>query len=154
MMRSEKEKQQSVAGLADSRRQLSASSKDVRQAFDLGRWGGYVTKSLREHLYAWMSLAAMVGWVLSRIPKKKQKVYALPSAKGLQGRGRKTAWPGQENPGKGGQKLLPLARELLTAVGLTLLKGKVKSWGFKLLAKRKRSAPGGPPLRTGQKCGE
>jgi hypothetical protein len=35
-----------------------------------GKWIG-------ENIYAWMSVAAILGWVLSRIPAKKEKVFLL-----------------------------------------------------------------------------
>jgi membrane protein len=63
------------------------------------------------------------------MPKKK-KVYVARSERG-----------------KGGPKLLPLVRELLTAVALTVLKAKVKAWILALFVKRQRSVPEGAPSR-------
>ena len=63
------------------------------------------------------------------MPKKKQKVYVAPSERG-----------------KSGLKLLPLVRELLTAVALTVLKAKVKAWLLALFVKPRRAASEGAPL--------
>jgi membrane protein len=129
----QREKQQLAEGLAVSRRELNESSRDLRQTFDPRRWGHYLANSLHKRVFACMSFMALVGWVLSRLPKKKQKVYVLPSA----------------TTGQGKPKLLSLAMELLTAVGIGVLKQKVKSWPVKLFARRKHSAPAEAASRRG-----
>jgi hypothetical protein len=137
----ERVKQQPTEGLALSRRELSDAAKDLRKAFDLGRWGRSLAESLRRHLFVWMSFAALVGWVLSRLPAKKQKVYVLPVGKSHQNQVRKTSWPGKQNQGKGTPNLLSLVLPLLTAVGIPLLKREVSSWRSKLFTKREHLAP-------------
>jgi membrane protein len=146
---SEREKLQSAEGVAGSRRPLSASSKDVRQAFDLSRGGRYLTQSLRKHPYGWMGCAALVGWVLvSRLPTKKQTVDALPSGKNPPNRVGKTARLHEEKLGKATPKMLSLALELFTAVGLAVLKQQVKAWGFARFARHRHAAPAeGAPAR-------
>jgi hypothetical protein len=34
-----------------------------------------MSDSLRKHSWGWMSIAAMFGWILSRLPARKKKVY-------------------------------------------------------------------------------
>src|SRR5689334_11070072 len=147
MVSAEKEKQQVAEGLTVSRRQLGDASRDLRVAFDPRRWASYLAKLLRKYLYAWMSFAAMVGWVLSRIPPKKQKVYVHPSGTGDRARGLKTLFRAGENNGQAKPEILSLAMDLVTAVGVSLLQRKAKSWPPMLFAKRKKSGRRGPSSR-------
>ena len=34
-----------------------------------------MSDSLRKHSWGWMSIAAMFGWILSRLPARKKKIY-------------------------------------------------------------------------------
>src|SRR5258707_15874188 len=74
---SEREKRQLSERFAISRQQLSESSKNFRHAFEFDRYRHSLRKSIGENIYAWMSSAAILEWVLSRIPAKKEKVYLL-----------------------------------------------------------------------------
>src|ERR1700726_4702665 len=78
MNSSEREKRQLSERFAISRQQISESSKNFRHAFEFDRYRHSLRKSIGENIYAWMSSAAILGWVLSRIPAKKEKVYLLP----------------------------------------------------------------------------
>src|SRR5258708_31896909 len=73
----ESQKRQWSGRLVISRQQLSESFKDFRHAFKFDRYRRSLRKSIGENIYAWMSSAAILGWVLSRIPAKKEKVYLL-----------------------------------------------------------------------------
>src|SRR6202048_3705357 len=75
---SERHKRQWSGRLVISRQQLSESFKDFRHAFTFDRYRRSLLKSIGENIYAWMSSAAILGWVFSRIPAKKEKIYVLP----------------------------------------------------------------------------
>jgi hypothetical protein len=34
-----------------------------------------MSNSLRKHSWGWISLAAIFGWILSRLPARKKKIY-------------------------------------------------------------------------------
>ena len=44
----------------------------VRQNLDIRR---YLWESQKKHLWVWMAVAAISGWILSRLPARKQKIY-------------------------------------------------------------------------------
>lgn len=58
--------------LARKRVELSDQSLLVRRNLDVGR---RMSDSLRKHSWGWMSLAAIFGWLLSRLPARKKKIY-------------------------------------------------------------------------------
>jgi hypothetical protein len=66
------EKQRIVLELARTRTQLIDQSLLVRRKLDVGQ---HLANSVREHSWGWMSVAAMFGWILSRLPARKKKVY-------------------------------------------------------------------------------
>src|ERR1700758_1782616 len=115
MGNSETGKRKLVGRCAFSRRQLSESTKSVQLAFDPGRYTHCLQRLLRENVYASMSSAAIVGWVLSRVPAKKQEFY-LPSGKG---QGRSVPRSLEKQDAKGNSKILTLGLELLAAVVLS-----------------------------------
>ncbi|MGA8658315.1 MAG: YihY/virulence factor BrkB family protein [Chthoniobacterales bacterium] len=96
-------------------------------------------RSLRNQVSVWISLAAILGWVLSRIPAKRDKVYVLPSNEDQKDRGRKTSLSVQKGQRKGRLTILSMGLELLVAVGLKILKRYGKSWSSKLFSNRKDS---------------
>jgi hypothetical protein len=66
------ETKQIAAELARVRGELSDQSLLVRRDLDVGR---RMSESLREHSWEWMSVAAIFGWLLSRLPARKKKIY-------------------------------------------------------------------------------
>jgi hypothetical protein len=58
--------------LARKRVELSDQSLLLRRNLDVGR---RMSDSLRKHSWGWMSLAAIFGWLLSRLPARKRKIY-------------------------------------------------------------------------------
>jgi hypothetical protein len=52
--------------------ELSEQSLVVRRDLDIGR---RMSDSLRKHSWGWMSIAAIFGWLLSRLPARKKKIY-------------------------------------------------------------------------------
>src|ERR1700759_182292 len=66
------ERKRIVAELARTRVELRDQSLLVRRNLDVGR---RMSESLRTHSWSWMSLAAIFGWLLSRLPARKKKIY-------------------------------------------------------------------------------
>jgi hypothetical protein len=58
--------------LARKRAQLSDQSLLLRRNLDVGR---RMSESLRKHSWGWMSVAAIFGWLLSRLPARKKQIY-------------------------------------------------------------------------------
>ena len=121
---SEREKRQLSERFAISRQQISESFKDFRHAFEFDRYRRSLRKSIGENIYAWMSSAAILGWVLSRIPAKKEKVYVLPHGRSHHLREQKI----RKKNRKATSKILSSAVELVLAVSLKLLGQHLKSW--------------------------
>jgi len=65
-------KQQIVLELARTRVELAEQSLLVRRNLDVNQ---HLANSVREHSWLWMSAAAVFGWILSRLPARKKKVY-------------------------------------------------------------------------------
>jgi hypothetical protein len=66
------ERKRIAAELARMRVELSEQSLVVRRDLDIGR---RMSDSLRKHSWGWMSIAAIFGWLLSRLPARKKKIY-------------------------------------------------------------------------------
>ncbi len=124
MNSSEREKRQLSERFAISRQQLSESSKDIRHAFEFDRYRHFLRKSIGENIYAWMSCTAILGWVLSRIPAKKEKIYVLPHGQSHHFREQKI----RKRNRKATSKILSSAVDLVLAVSLKLLGQHLKSW--------------------------
>ena len=126
---SEREKRQLSERFAISRQQISESFKDFRHAFEFNRYRRSLRKSIGENIYAWMSSAAILGWVLSRIPAKKEKIYVLPRGQSHHLREQKI----RKRNRKATSKILSSAVELVLAVSLKLLGQHLKSWSRGLM---------------------
>ena len=72
MAEPEDKKQRIVLELARTRDELAEQSLLVRRNLDVNQ---HLTNSVREHSWVWMSVAAIFGWILSRLPARKKKVY-------------------------------------------------------------------------------
>src|ERR1700739_4975229 len=72
MANSQDDTKRIAAELARIRVQLSDESLLLRRDLDVGR---RMSESVREHYLGWMSLAAIFGWLLSRLPARKKKIY-------------------------------------------------------------------------------
>jgi membrane protein len=104
----------------------------------------FVTRSLanliRNPATTWMSLVGVLVWLLPRLRVKRQKVYQIPEprtphpsvAKGS----RKLAVPEKK-----GLTIVSMGMELFLAVGMSLLKGHLKTWKSEINAARKYSNP-------------
>jgi len=89
MANAKEQKQRLTNELADLRARVRNQTQLVRRQLDLRQ---YFANSLRQHSVGWMSFAAIAGWLLSRLPARKKKVYvqaktneALPKASGRNG---------------------------------------------------------------------
>ncbi len=76
-----------------------------------------------------MSSAAILGWVLSRIPAKKDKIYVLPHGQSHHLREQKI----RKRNRKATSKILSSAVELVLAISLKLLGQHLKSWSRGLM---------------------
>jgi hypothetical protein len=72
MADSQDETKRIAAELARIRVELNDQSLLLRRDLDVGR---RMSESVREHSWGWMSLAAIFGWLLSRLPARKKKIY-------------------------------------------------------------------------------
>jgi hypothetical protein len=124
MADSQDERKRITTELARKRVELSDQSLLVRRNLDVGR---QMSDSLRKHSWGWMSLAAIFGWLLSRLPARKKKIYihAANSEKrrsyrgGLVGEIFKAVWS--------------IARPLITAYLMKKIAAKAKIPGAKWL---------------------
>jgi hypothetical protein len=57
---------------AASRQALSQAGRHLQNSTDLG---SRVRSSMQGHLATWVGSAAVIGWVLSRLPARKKKIY-------------------------------------------------------------------------------
>jgi hypothetical protein len=72
MAEPEDKKQRIVLELARTRDELAEQSLFVRRNLDVNQ---HLANSVRQHSWVWMSVAAVFGWILSRLPARKKKVY-------------------------------------------------------------------------------
>ena len=72
MAESSNEKQRIGTALSATRAELNTLFLLVRQNLDIRR---YLLDSRKRHLWNWMTVAAIVGWLLSGLPARKQKIY-------------------------------------------------------------------------------
>jgi hypothetical protein len=83
MVDSQDERKRITAELARRRIELSDQSLLVRRNLDFER---RISDSVRTHSWSWMSVAAIFGWLLSRLPARKKKVYLQAATSEKRGR--------------------------------------------------------------------
>ena len=76
MAESPNEKQRIGTALLATRAELNTLFLLVRQNLDIRR---YLLESQKKHLWSWLTVAAIFGWILSRLPARKQKIYIRSS---------------------------------------------------------------------------
>jgi hypothetical protein len=72
MVKPQDEKQRIVLELSRTRVELGEQSLLLRRSLDVNQ---KLADSVSRHSWAWMSAAAIFGWILSRLPARKKKVY-------------------------------------------------------------------------------
>ena len=103
---------------------------------------------LRNPISLWISLGAILGWILTRRPAKRPSVNQVGHAKQVgnskQDRPHPEKMPSQLGGGnKKRLTLFSMGLELAVAVGMDLLKRQVKSWSAEIRPARKRSTAKG-----------
>jgi hypothetical protein len=76
MAQSHENKQQIAAAISANRVELQNSALLVRHNLDVR---SFLLESQKKHLSIWMSLGAIFGWILSRLPARKIKIRVLSS---------------------------------------------------------------------------
>ena len=76
MAEDHQDKRTITAALSAERAELRTLSLLLRRNLDIRR---YLLESRRRHLWGWMSAAAILGWILSRLPPRKHKIYLQPA---------------------------------------------------------------------------
>ena len=76
MAESPNEKQRIGTALFATRAELSTLFLLIRQNLDIRR---HLLESQRKHPWSWMTVAAIIGWILSGLPARKQKIYVRSS---------------------------------------------------------------------------
>jgi hypothetical protein len=72
MAESQNERKRIAEELARTRVALTDQALLVRRNLDVGR---RMSTSVREHTWGWITFAAILGWILSRLPARKKKIY-------------------------------------------------------------------------------
>ena len=96
MAKDEDPKRRIVSELAEARLELASTAASVKGRLDIP---ARLSASFRRNSWSWVSLAALVGWVLARLPFRKKKIYLeagshrhLRGAEKPAGRKRDLAW--------------------------------------------------------------
>ena len=70
-------KQQITAALAELRIQVQNEVAHLRRTLDMKK---HILESIKNHPWEWASCAAILGWLLSRIPARKKRIYIHSSS--------------------------------------------------------------------------
>jgi hypothetical protein len=70
-------KQQIMAALTELRIQVQNEVTHLRRALDMKK---HILESIKNHPWEWASSAAILGWLLSRIPARKKRIYIHSSS--------------------------------------------------------------------------
>jgi hypothetical protein len=83
MAESTNEKRRIGTALSTNRIELNDLFLLIRQNLDIRP---YLLESRNKHIWSWMTVAAIIGWILSRLPAKKEKIYIRSSDQNKSGR--------------------------------------------------------------------
>jgi hypothetical protein len=89
--------------------------------------------SIRTRTSLWIGLAAIVGWLLSGVAPKRQRIYANGSDQDTNHQSGKITRASKFNQPKSGRGLLSLTLELLGAVAIKLMQRHFKAWSSTLI---------------------
>ena len=70
-------KQQITAALTDLRIQMQNEMARLRRTLDMKQ---IILQSIKNHPWEWASCAALFGWLLSRLPARKKRIYIHSSS--------------------------------------------------------------------------
>src|ERR1700676_2124183 len=70
-------KQQITAALTELRIQVQNEAAHLRRSLDMKK---HILESIKNHPWEWASCAAILGWLLSRIPARKKRIYIHSSS--------------------------------------------------------------------------
>ena len=70
-------KQQITAALTELRLQVQNEVAHLRCTLDMKK---HILESIKNHPWEWASCAAILGWLLSRIPARKKRIYIHSSS--------------------------------------------------------------------------
>jgi hypothetical protein len=70
-------KQQITAALTELRIQVQNEVAHLRRTLDMKK---HILESIKNHPWEWASCAAILGWLLSRIPARKKRIYIHSSS--------------------------------------------------------------------------
>jgi hypothetical protein len=71
------DKKQVTATLAEVRIRLQNELLLLRRNLNVGH---HILESIRKHPWEWASCAALFGWLLSRVPVRKKRIYVYGSS--------------------------------------------------------------------------
>ena len=87
MAQNEDEKRRLIEELSHARVQIAGSAALIQEKLDLRHRAAEVGQRIgalfNRYSWSWLSIAAVFGWILSRLPVRKEKVYLGPGAKKL-----------------------------------------------------------------------
>jgi hypothetical protein len=84
MAETHRKKRQIRAALTDVRIQLQNEGSQLKRNLNMRQ---HILKSIKNHPWEWASCASIFGWLLSRIPARKKRIYIHTSSqKAVKGR--------------------------------------------------------------------
>jgi membrane protein len=95
--------------------------------------------SIRTRISVWIGIAAIVGWLLSHIPRKRRRTYAHGNDQYTNDHSGEIIPASKSERPKSGGGLLSMALELLGAVAIRLTQRYLKSWSSKLIVRLENS---------------
>jgi hypothetical protein len=118
-----------MAGIHDKKQRITEALAGVRiqvqdQLLLLWRklnFGRHILESIRRHPWEWTSLAAGFGWLLSRLPARKKKIYIYTNQEQVKGQGKKVL-------SKMWKSVWRTSKPLIAAYAAKKLAEKVKSY--------------------------
>ena len=111
-------KQRIIADLGGVRIQVQDQMLLLRRKLNVGR---HILESIRRHPWGWTSLAAGFGWLLSRLPARKKKIYVYTNQEQVKGQGEKVL-------SKIWESVWRTSKPLIAAYAAKKLAEKVKSY--------------------------
>jgi hypothetical protein len=129
------------------------SSKEQLQGWDVRP---YLKASLRTRTSVWIGLAAIVGWLLSRVSASRRRTSVRGSDQGEKRHTGEITLAAKTKHPKSRGGLLSLALELLGAVAISFVQRYLKSWSSALMVTLKsppksRSSSEAVPSKTAPK---